>query len=266
MLVKELISRRSSLVKQGWIAAVERKSLGAASAIHLTSSRELNSLLDLGLALAPTAVIQNGVEQPKVFRDDEISDDVRQICRNGFDILGFGRISWKKRLEVLVEALASIPTARVVIAGDNEDGHADRLTTLAAANGVGDRIAVLPRHVNGADKEALFASARVFALPSLSENFGNVVVEALIRRKPVVVTSDVGAAEIVLASGGGVVTGNNAEEFTSALCELLTTSKHRLAAMGAAGESYVRESLSWEKVAAEFEALYMSLDRRNVWM
>ena len=51
--------------------------------------------------------------------------------------------------------------------------------------GVADRVQFLARYVDGADKEALFGAARVFALPSLSENFGNVVAEAMIRGLPV---------------------------------------------------------------------------------
>ena len=44
--------------------------------------------------------------------------------------------------------------------------------------GVADRVTILGRHVEGADKEALFTAARAFAMPSLSENFGIAAVEA----------------------------------------------------------------------------------------
>ena len=80
-----------------------------------------------------------------------------------------------------------------------------KLKAIAEECGVGARVQFLPRQITGHDKEALFEAGRLFVLPSLSENFGNVVAEAMVRGLPVVVTAGVGAAEIVEASGGGVV-------------------------------------------------------------
>ena len=98
----------------------------------------------------------------------------------GFDILSFGRISWKKGLDRLVRAMAELPDARAVIAGNDEDGLSAKLRSVAEECGVGDRVRFLPRQISGADKEALFDAGPRVRLPSLSENFGNVVAEAMI--------------------------------------------------------------------------------------
>ena len=167
--------------------------------------------------------------RPISFSPDAMSADVRALVAQGFDILSFGRISWKKGLDRLIRAMAELPNARALIAGNDEDGLAEKLRSLAEQSGVGDRVRFLPRQIGGADKEALFAAARLFALPSVSENFGNVVAEAMIRGLPVVVTERVGAAEIVRASGGGVVAGSGQQDFAAALASLLR-SEQRLAA------------------------------------
>ena len=182
-----------------------------AARIHLTSAEERRALVDLGLALAPTWIIPNGVDAPVSFSPDAVSADVRALVAEGFDILSFGRISWKKGLDRLIRAIAELPHARALIAGNDDEGFADKLRSLVAQSGVGDRVQFLPRQISGADKEALFSAARLFALPSVSENFGNVVAEAMIRALPVVVTERVGAAEIVEASGGGVVARSRRE-------------------------------------------------------
>ena len=71
--------------------------------------------------------------------------------------------------------------------------------------GVDGRVTIIARHVEGADKEALFAAARMFAMTSLSENFGIAAFEAMRRGVPVLTTPDVGMSEIVRESGAGRV-------------------------------------------------------------
>jgi glycosyltransferase involved in cell wall biosynthesis len=258
MLVRDLIARRNSATKRAWIRLVERGNLARAARIHLTSSEELRALSELGLALAPTAVIPNGVELPMSFSSDAVSADVRAFVDEGFDILSFGRISWKKGLDRLIRAMPGIRDAKALIAGHDEEGLTDSLRTVAEQCGVGDRVRFLPRQIGGADKEALFAAARVFALPSVSENFGNVVTEAMVRGLPVVVTERVGAAEIVEASRGGMVARTGDENFAAALVGLLQ-SDERIAAMGAAGARYAREQLTWNGIARKFEEVYREI-------
>jgi glycosyltransferase involved in cell wall biosynthesis len=262
MLDRELIAQRSTAIKRAWIGLIERGNLAHAACIHLTSTEEHRALFDLGLALAPISVIPNGVEAPLSFSSDAISPDVRAVVAQGFDILCFGRISWKKGLDRLIRAMAALPNARVVIAGNNEESIVEKLQGLAQQSGVADRVRFLPRQIDGADKEALFAAARLFALPSVSENFGNVIAEAMIRGLPVVVTERVGAADIVRASGAGLVTGSDQQDFSAALAALLL-SEQRLADASTAGVSYTREQLTWNKVARSFEALYGSISRGN---
>ena len=262
MLVRELIELRNSTIKSIWIRLIERRNLARAACIHVTSKEELRALADLGLALAPTTVIPNGVDAPSSFSSDAVSADVRALIREGFDILSFGRINWKKGLDRLIKSIANTKNTTVLIAGHDEEGFATKLVTTAEECGVRNRIRFLPRQITGPDKEAIFQSARLFVLPSLSENFGNVVAEAMIRGLPVVVTQGVGAAEIVEASGGGKVARGSTEELASVLTDLLE-SNDRLAAMGAAGAAYARDWLSWNSVARGFEQLYRELSRQN---
>ena len=214
----------------------------------------------LGLALAPTVVIPNGVDASISFSPDAVSADVRRLVAEGFDILSFGRINWKKALDRLIRSAAEMQSAKVLIAGHDEDGQTEELRKLAAQCGIVDRVLFLPRQITGADKEALFAAGRLFALPSLSENFGNVVAEAMIRGLPVVVTAGVGAAEMVEESGGGVLAPSDPKAFAAVLARLLS-SHERLAVMGASGAKYVREHLDWQSIARRFGDLYLEMCR-----
>ena len=84
----------------------------------------------------------------------------------------------------------------------------------------------------------------------------------MIRALPVVVTERVGAAEIVQASGAGVVVGPGKKTSTAALADLLR-SNQRLAAASAAGASYVRSRLTWERMGQLFEELYVNVIRQT---
>ena len=112
-------------------------------------------------------------------------------------MLFLGRLSWKKGLDRLLRAFACTQTGILAIVGTDDENFAPRLAKLAADLKIANRVRIVPRTVAGSDKERLFAAAQLFVLPSYSENFGNTVLEAMRRGVPVVVTPEVGAAEIV---------------------------------------------------------------------
>ena len=170
----------------------------------------------------------------------------------------FGRIAWIKGLDRLLQGFARSRRGILAIVGTDYDGLAPRLSQLARELNVGDRVRFVPRTVMGVDKELAFASARVFVLPSYSESFGNSVLEAMQRGLPVIVSQDVGAAEVVREAGGGIVVSGDAESLSTAIDQLMEdTGLAR--AMGEAGRRYVSERYSWPSVAARMEAVYESL-------
>src|SRR5262249_388589 len=143
------------------------------------------------------------------------------------------------------------------------EGLSPQLVELVANLRIANRVHILPRTVVGAEKEHLFAAARVFVLSSYSENFGNTVLEAMRRRVPVVVTPEVGAAEIVRESGGGIVAAGDPEPVGAAISRL--TSDHGLArSMGEAGRRHTMTHCAWPNIAARMEDLYASLKALRV--
>ena len=72
----------------------------------------------------------------------------------------------------------------------------------------------------------------------------------------VVVTPEVGAAQIVRASGGGLVA--EAPAFGDAIAKLVQD-EGLARSLGAAGRQYVLAHCSWSSAAAQMEALYAGL-------
>lgn len=256
MLVKEMIRRRNTLVKSAWIALAERRNVERAAALHVTSELEAGYLSAFGWNLPPLANIPNGVDDEIV--TGEISAEVREATRTQPYALFFGRLSWKKGLDRLLRAFATTREGTLVIAGTDDEGLSAALRKLANELGLGARVRILPRTILGAEKAALYARARVFVLPSYSENFGNAVLEAMAAGIPVVVTPEVGAAEIVSRSGGGAIVSGDPQTLGPAIAQFMNDEVHvRMA--GEAGRNYVKQNCSWQSVAEKMEALYRGL-------
>ena len=262
MLVPELIRRKSRWVKQAWIALIERGNIEAAAAVHTTSTVEAEHLRAVGWSLPPVATIPHGVDDPPPPSGAKLSADVISAVAQGPIVLALGRISWEKGLDRLIAALPLVGTAKVVIAGADAGGYVDQLWAEARRLGVADRVIMLPRFIDGADKEALFGAAQVFAMTSLSENFGLAAFEAMRRGVPVLATPDVGMAEIVREITAGVVVDPSPSGIASGLNSLLSDAAASRA-MGEAGRSHVVAHYSWQAVAHRMEELYRSVLASN---
>jgi glycosyltransferase involved in cell wall biosynthesis len=110
------------------------------------------------------------------------------------DILFVGHALPSKDVEDLVRACGNIPGIRLAVVGPIENAYAERLTDLAKRLGVNlrltgekDRVGVLRDMV----------AAKAIALPSYTEGFPNVVLEAMAVGIPVIATP-VGAIPEIL--------------------------------------------------------------------
>jgi glycosyltransferase involved in cell wall biosynthesis len=260
MLVADLIRRKSRLLKQAWIAALDRRNLAHAAAVHVTSEIERDEIVALKLPARRFAVVPNGIELPP--RDIERAATSPGTGRSR-TVLALGRLSWKKGLDRLIPAMALVPDARLVIAGNDDEGYRPQLEAIAEACGVLDRIA-FTGPVTGRAKWDLIATADVLALPSYSENFGNVVLEAMACGTPVVVTPEVGLAATVAEVSAGIVATGTPDAIGAAIARLLASPDER-ARMGAAGRRAAADRFSWDAIAASMEAHYEAArsTRRN---
>jgi glycosyltransferase involved in cell wall biosynthesis len=222
---------------------------------------EAAELERFGWRLPPVTVIPNGVDEPPPC-GGQIAKDVEAIAAEQPLVLFLGRLSWKKGLDRLLRAFACTSAGKLAIVGTDDEGLAPRLSKLAADLRIADRVRILPRTILGSEKELLFAAARVFVLSSYSENFGNTLLEAMRRRVPVVVTQEVGAADIVRESGGGLVVAGDPHPLGAAICQL-TSDVNRARSMGETGQRHAKAHYSWTSVAIRMEDLYQSLRRKS---
>jgi glycosyltransferase involved in cell wall biosynthesis len=255
MLIPGLMRAHGRWRKLAWMLLAERRTLERAAALHATSYLEAEEVARLDLPLPPVFVIPNGIEAEPWDGDEEaLSPPVRTLLAAGPFALFLGRLSWKKGLDRLIPALAHAPGIALAVAGNDEEGLTAGLERLARDSGVADRVAFLGP-VHGPDKAALLHRTLALVLPSHSENFGNVVLEAWAAGRPAIVTPEVGLAAAVRATGGGRVIEGDPRRLGEALRDLLTDSE-ATEEMGRRGSRAAAERFGWGAVAARMEQVY----------
>jgi glycosyltransferase involved in cell wall biosynthesis len=250
MLVPELIRRKSAFAKRSWIQVVEKHTFRQASAIHFTAQREWDDARLISIPLPDPFIVPNGIDLPAHMATTRLDDT----------LLFLGRINWKKGLDRLLDAVQRVPGAKVVIAGNDEEDLTPKLRAQSENLGIADRID-FRGPVTGTAKEELLRTSTALILPSLSENFGNVVLEAMAAAMPVIVTPEVGLATDVAMAGAGIVSSNLPEPLGVAIQNLLSNREARIA-MGGRGRELVTARFTWERVAAQMEEHYRAIAER----
>jgi glycosyltransferase involved in cell wall biosynthesis len=182
----------SAMEHHGWRKRVARilyqdRVLKGVQCFHTTASSEADSLYRLGFR-RPTAVIPWGIEVPR-------QDPPRTVSRSvggRRTALYLSRFHPIKGLDLLLRAWSAVeksfPQWDLMLAGYDENGYRTQLQALAGSLGISQRV-FFRGPLLRKDKEAAFADAEIFLLPSRSENFGLAVGEALARGLPVITTT-----------------------------------------------------------------------------
>lgn len=254
MLVLDLIRRKNSWVKHSWIALVERRNVANAALIHFTSRIEAQEAAKLGLSMRRSCIIPNGLNMSSAATGDQDNLSARMPSTNKPYLLFVGRINWKKGLDRLITALPSVPDCQLVVAGNDEEHYQPELEALTFRMGVRERVSFVGP-IYGEDKASLFRRALLLVLPSYSENFGNVVLEAMAAACPVAVTAEVGAAEIVRESGAGAVLDGDPAKLGAGIRSLIAD-PIALKRMGEKGREFVSQRCTWKAVSLQMEDAY----------
>jgi glycosyltransferase involved in cell wall biosynthesis len=179
------------------------------------------------------------------------------VARSNDEILCVGRWSDpNKGIGFLVEALAKLPAAKLVLVDEDHPQHDAR--KLARAGGYEDRITITGR-VETDELVRLYRRAALVAVPSLYEGFGLPAAEAMACGAPVVAAASGALPEVVETGGGGIlVPPADPDALAKAIGTLLEQSEARRR-LGDAGRRRVVEAYSWPRIAARTADLYAEL-------
>ncbi|WP_133716207.1 glycosyltransferase [Methylocaldum gracile] len=233
-------------VKRPFWYSLQKPALKRVDCFHVTAPLELDDVRRLGFQ-QPAAIIPNGVDLP----------DVSDIPKEGKRVVFLSRIHEKKGLHLLIPAWCAIadqyPEWELLIAGKIDSSYGHSMVHLARESGA-PRVRFLGE-VLGQDKKQLLASARLFVLPTFSENFGIAVAEALAHGTPVITTVETPWTELD-ARGCGWCIQPDLEALKQVLGLAMGRSDGELDAMGRAGRQWIEEDFGWPKFAGMMEAVY----------
>ena len=121
------------------------------------------------------------------------------------------------------------PDTKLVIAGGPDPpAFAEEIARSICEAGVGDAT-VVTGILDEDDKRAAFADCDVFVMPSIAENFGFSMFEAMACRRAVVCSDTINYAAEVRRSEAGLVVPRKPENIAAAILELLRDPAYRAA-------------------------------------
>ncbi len=240
--------KRSSFKKSLVRIAFEGNHLKNAACIRATSEMEAENIRHFGLR-NPIAVVPNGVDIPLH------SGQLKIEKKN--QILFLSRMHPKKGVELLLHSWQRLQNEfldwELVIAGPDEVGYSKQMKELAQKLNLARIVWV--GGVYGEQKEILYRQARLFVLPTHSENFGLVIAEALSYGLPVITTKNAPWQGLKNHSCGWWVE-LDVSEIEGSMRSALSMDRNALVEMGMRGRAWVQNEYGLSSVAERMSAVY----------
>ncbi len=167
-----------------------------------------------------------------------------------------GRLESRKAPDLLLHALAKVSEANCVFVGDGP--MRGGLERLAAELEIRDRVAFLG-YVRSADLPAIYSSAQLLVLPSVSEAMPLVVLEAMACATPVLASRIAGLPTAVHDYETGLLVDPGDVGQLALAMRFLLRDRDLLRRMSDEARRTIHKRFMWSAVAAEYVSMYRSL-------
>ncbi len=189
-------------------------------AIHYTTVYERSQSISLSRH-HPNFIVPNCMSNESF----EIKNNLRNKYRRDYGIpvsvpviTNIGRPDPKKRYDLILKSFKIIQNtfseARLLLVGPTDNDYATTMMKTADDLKISSHV-IWAGFREGDELKACYTAADVFLLPSMDENFGMVVTEAMAAGLPVVVTKFVGVSKDVAINNAGIVAELNEEEIAN---------------------------------------------------
>lgn len=217
--------------------------------IAVPSQAYLEQLAGKGFSREKLTVMPRGVDLERFNPEKRDLNFWHQFNLNGeFKFLYAGRISKEKNLENLLEAFRSLRgdrtfSAKLILAGEGPD--LDELKKEYSNESI-----IFTGRLSGEALSRAYAGSDFFVFPSLTDTFGNAVLEAHACGLPAIVSEEGGPREIVRSHNSGLVVNTRS---SAALAEALRTVRRDEVLRGELKKGALKRARAsrWETVLAQ---------------
>lgn len=240
-----------SRLKPSFWRLFQKKALSKVDLFHATCEQEYHDIRNLGYT-QPVAVIPNGIDPYDL---DNLCNEKQNKTRA--TLLFLARIHPDKNIEALLHAWSKIhghfPNWTLRIIGPGDKSYVESLQRLAKELKL-ENIEFAGARM-GPDKWNEYRSASLYVLPSLTENFGMTIAEALTAGTPVICTTGTPWSGIT-GQGCGWWINSDKDALESALRMALAMDLNDLMKMGAKGKEWVDQEFSWVNIGIKMQQTY----------
>ena len=239
---------RSRLKKAIFGFIAQKAALRRTDMFHATCKKEYEEIRNAGYR-QPVAIVPIGMDIPNVVRGKQNMSGQR-LRRVAF----FGRLHPIKAVDNLIKAWGMIPNDgwELLIAGP-DCGAKTELESLVQEGR-------LPRvkfvgEINGLDKYVFLSQADIYVLPSLTENFGITLAEALACGTPCIASQGTPWSGLEREKAGRWIP-IGVEPLAAALKDMVAMSDDERSTMGERGRRWIERDFSWQGIGFKMKAAY----------
>ena len=234
------------------VYAIERRGMEAADRVITVSNLTRNIVIEkYGIDPAKVVTVHNAVEP-----NDKPKSEYERSGLDAKVVTFLGRITYQKGPEYFIEAAYKVhqvdPSIHFVMAGTGD--MLEKMIRRVAQLGMGTHFH-FTGFLKGDAVDQMFAMTDVFVMPSISEPFGIVPLEAMRLNVPVVISKQSGVSEVVKhALKVDFWDINGLADAIYGLCHYETLAN----CFKDQGKDEV-DSLKWEAAAKKIKAVYESV-------
>lgn len=220
---------------------------------------------DLKRYLMDGGIDGHRIEQINNFVD--VDHDYIPVHKTDFNIpidapvlVTLGRLHRNKAQDILLRAMADVPGAYVLIAGEGEER--ENLETLARTLGVWERVRFLGWRT---DRSALMQMSDICVFPSRAEPFGNVFAQAWAEKLPVIVADAEGPRQFCRDNEDCLmVPKDDPDALAAAINKMLRDKDLQKRLVDTGYQRYLNEFTKEKTVAAYLGFFIESLKREHI--
>jgi glycosyltransferase involved in cell wall biosynthesis len=236
-----------------------------ADAVIVNSKNEHADALRYGVHKNKLHLIPSGVDVEKYLPKNKTDDKIT--------VLFVGRITRNRNLEPIIKASAIVRKKRpdqkilfkivgseVKTSSTSKGGYLEDLKKLAYQLNVQDIVEFSGPLYDNILIEC-YRTADIFVYTSLSENFGQPILEAGAAGTPIICTNVGIAPEIIKNNINGFIVKGEPEEIAKRIIELFDKNKREI--FGKITRGIVKKNFDWENILKKYVELYKSLLKKN---